>query len=170
MVNVGDHREMKLNVILIAKLMKRAKTVSVKKITCHPTCQDGFICIEGQCDTDGNAQQDGFISDLGQTEETEPIDESIVAEEETLADLFVAPLEGLATSENGTTSEVLVVLNQKPESPVTIPLESNSPIIGKPNPDKLFLTPENWDKPQSFVIEGTKEHLDQIERRVKKLA
>ncbi|MEX2118184.1 MAG: S8 family serine peptidase [Pirellulales bacterium] len=67
---------------------------------------------------------------------------------------------GLVTSENGGGSTLSVVLNSEPAADVTINLSSSDTTEGVVSPASLTFTSANWSTPQSAVVTGVNDLLD----------
>lgn len=72
----------------------------------------------------------------------------------------VTPTENLETSEYGGTATFAVVLDTQPTAAVTIGVSSSDPTEGAVSPASLTFTPEDWDQPQTVVITGQDDDLE----------
>lgn len=70
------------------------------------------------------------------------------------ATIIVSPVTGLATAGEGTIARFELLLNGRPESPVSIDLESSHPDLGTPEPSTIVVNPESWNEPMEAEIRG----------------
>lgn len=70
------------------------------------------------------------------------------------ADVFVSPVKGLNTSEDGGYAIVSFVLTQQPTANVTIPLSSSNSQEGVPTVGSVVFTPANWNISQNVRVNG----------------
>ncbi|WCL48665.1 hypothetical protein [Leptospira sp. GIMC2001] len=68
--------------------------------------------------------------------------------------ITISPVNGLVTSESGSTTMVQVVLNSKPLSNVTIPLNNSNPSEVMAGVASVSFTPSNWNTPQNILLTG----------------
>jgi subtilisin-like proprotein convertase family protein len=76
------------------------------------------------------------------------------------AGVTLSPSSGLATSENGSTASISVVLNSEPAGNVTITLSSSDTTEGTISPLSLTFTPTNWNSPQMATLTGVNDLID----------
>ena len=70
------------------------------------------------------------------------------------ANITAYPSNGLTTDEGGKTDTILVVLNQRPESAVTVSAASDDPTEGSVSPANVIFTIDNWNSPQTLTVTG----------------
>lgn len=68
--------------------------------------------------------------------------------------LSVSPVSGLVTTESGGTAAFDVILDSQPVADVTIGISSMDSSEGTVDPISLTFTPANWDTPQTVMITG----------------
>jgi hypothetical protein len=68
--------------------------------------------------------------------------------------ITVTPINGLITSENGSTATFTVVLNSPPTSEVDIFPASDNMAEGIASPTFLIFLPSNWEQPQTVTVTG----------------
>ncbi|MEM6429454.1 MAG: DUF4347 domain-containing protein, partial [Deinococcota bacterium] len=83
----------------------------------------------------------------------------------TFAGISVDPFVGVETNEDSTaanaTGSFTVVLNRGPRLPVSVPIQSNDSSEGVVVPPSvLVFTPANWDQPQTVVVRGVDDDLN----------
>lgn len=76
------------------------------------------------------------------------------------AGIFVSPTSGLVTSEAGGTAQFSVSLKSQPLEAVFIGLSSSNLDEGTPSKSTLTFTSENWDIPQTVVVTGVDDGID----------
>ena len=74
--------------------------------------------------------------------------------------LTVNPTSGLVTTESGGTASFTVVLDSQPTADVTVGLSSSATTEGTLSTDSLTFTPDNWYTPQTVVVTGTDDSVD----------
>src|SRR5262249_25450928 len=74
--------------------------------------------------------------------------------------ITVSPTSGLMTTEGGGTASFTVVLDSQPLADVTIAVSSSDPSEGLPDHTVLTFTPDNWNAPQTVMVAGVDDPLD----------
>ena len=74
--------------------------------------------------------------------------------------IVVTPTTGLETTEAGGTASFTVVLSVLPLANVTIAVRSSNENEGTVSVDQLVFTPQNWDQPQTVVVTGVQDQID----------
>ena len=69
------------------------------------------------------------------------------------------------TSEAGRTTRIETVLMSKPEADVTVAVSSSDTSEGTVSPASLVFTPENWNTPQSVIVTGVDDDMDDGDQR-----
>ncbi|MBQ9243520.1 MAG: hypothetical protein IJ165_09940 [Proteobacteria bacterium] len=142
-------------------------TVDVETITITPEDWDQphIVTVTGQNDDEKeSAEQTTYQIVFGQTE----------SEDKDFNGLTIAPIQLINTDddkagvtlsataievdESDTKSVVGIVLNSKPQADVTITATSSKPEEAIPENDTLVFTPENWNVPQNFTVDGVQDY------------
>lgn len=71
-----------------------------------------------------------------------------------VADVFVIPIGGSATAENGTSVDLQVTLAAQPSHNVTVQFSSSDSSEGTFAANELVFTPAAWDTPQTITVTG----------------
>ena len=74
--------------------------------------------------------------------------------------ITAVPTTDLATSESGETDTFTIVLDTQPTADVTIGLSSSDPTEGTVSPSSLTFTASNWNSPQTVMITGVDDTID----------
>jgi alkaline phosphatase len=83
-----------------------------------------------------------------------PVDVSVVNNDNERPGITVNPTSGLTTNENGGKAIFKIVLNTSPAAPVTIDLSSSDTTEGKVSPLTVTFTPEDWNRAKKITITG----------------
>jgi uncharacterized repeat protein (TIGR01451 family) len=89
----------------------------------------------------------------------DPADVTFTNEDDDTAGIEVSPTSGLTTTEAGGTATFTVSLAARPQSDVTIALESSDPGEGQPSPATLTFTTDDWSTPQTVTVTGQDDDL-----------
>ncbi len=74
-------------------------------------------------------------------------------------DIFVDPVDGLVTTEQGAKATFSIVLKRQPTDTVTIALSSSDPAEGSVTPIAVSFTTDNWAAPQMVQVVGVDDDL-----------
>jgi uncharacterized repeat protein (TIGR01451 family) len=89
----------------------------------------------------------------------DPADVTVSNEDDDTSGIEVNPTRGLITTEVGGTATFTVSLAARPQSDVTIALESSDPGEGQPSPATLTFTSDNWETAQTVTVTGQDDDL-----------
>ncbi|WP_456407265.1 hypothetical protein [Thiolapillus sp.] len=85
---------------------------------------------------------------------------SATNQDDDVAAVLVSPLNGLEVTETGAADQFSVVLAKQPETPVTLPVASQTVTAGQATPSSLVFTPDDWHQPQTVTVYGTNNLVD----------
>jgi hypothetical protein len=84
----------------------------------------------------------------------DPVDLTVVNNDNEQPGITVNPISGLKTTESGGKAVFIIVLNKAPASMVTIDLSSSNTREGRVSPASLTFTTENWNKARKITVTG----------------
>lgn len=84
----------------------------------------------------------------------DPVDVSVMNQDNDTVGISVNPTSGLVTYESGGTAEFTIVLTSRPSADVTIGLASNDSSEGVATPLSVTFTPGNWNIEQTVIVTG----------------
>ena len=90
----------------------------------------------------------------------DPVDLFLTNQDNDTAGVTVSTPSGTSTSEAGTAVSFTIKLNSEPTANVTIPISSSDTTEGTVSPASLIFTAANWNTPQTVVVTGVNDNLD----------
>ncbi len=126
---------------------------------------DSYITITGQADNVVDGDQNYSIKITTHSEDPEFDGLTTTFGEMTNIDVDKASVnvnkeDGLMTGEDGTTTSFEIVLNSRPDAPVTIKVKSSDESEGKvtaPDDGVITINPDDWNKPVVVTVAGVED-------------